>query len=56
MGFDWEQTLGTGGTGIVNAYEERIADVLYQDHPTAAPSDWPVDPGDDVLVLPFHEV
>ncbi|WP_247040371.1 hypothetical protein [Arthrobacter rhizosphaerae] len=55
MAFNWEQVLGTTGTGLSSTYDEHASDALYQDHPTAAPPGSPIDPGDEKVSLPFEE-
>jgi hypothetical protein len=55
MGFDWEQVLAAKGGSVSDIYEKHTSDALYQDHPSAAPPAGPVDPGDEVVRLPFDE-
>lgn len=56
MAFNWEQVLGTGGTGLATAHEQASSDELYRDRPEAVPPGPSMDPGDDPVVLPFNGV
>lgn len=59
MAFNWEQVLGTTGTGLADAYDEHVSDALYQDHSRQVPGTLPrshIDPGDEEIDLPIDEV
>lgn len=59
MGFDWGQVLDADEKEVAEAYDEVVADALYQDRPRqvpAAPPGRPVDQGDDASALPIDEV
>lgn len=56
MGFDWGQVLGVDEDEALEAYDQAVADALYQDHPRQVPGDHPRDPGDHELNLPIDEV
>ncbi|WP_412075397.1 hypothetical protein ACLF6K_05615 [Streptomyces xanthophaeus] len=44
MGFDWENMLGTSGTGLGDAYDSAVSAVIYSE-----------DPGVDRRPLPVGE-
>lgn len=59
MGFDWGQVLETDEAEAGEAYDDAVADALYQDRPRQVPTTppgHPVDQGDDDPDLPFEEV
>lgn len=59
MGFDWSQVLDADEEEAADAYDEAVADAVYQDHPRQAPGTppgHPVDQGDEELDLRIDEV
>lgn len=37
MGMDWENILGTTGTGLAEAYDHAVSEIIYVDHPDEEP-------------------
>ncbi|SEP46472.1 hypothetical protein [Amycolatopsis saalfeldensis] len=53
MGADWESILDADD--LAEAWDRAATDVLYQDHPRAAPGQF-ADPGDEEPFIPDRRV